>query len=180
MNKQFTPLVLLLFLGFLSPGCSGGGGSEKGANTREPASWPIFRGDRNLSGVAGGTLPDAMKLLWSRETGTEIVSSPVIGIGSVFIGSKDGKVYSLRLPDGTIQWVFDSKDDIEASPLLLDRTIYIGNLSGILFALDAHTGRERWRAETGGDIMGSASWATDPESGGKRILAGSYDSKMYC
>ncbi len=144
------------------------------------ASWPVFRGDRGLSGVADATLPDAPKLLWSRDTGAEISSSPAIGLGSVFIASKDGKVYSLDIRNGNIQWMFDAKDNIEAPPLLLDQTVYIGNLNGEFFALDARSGKVKWRAETGGDIMGSANGAIDPESGKTRVFVGSYDSKMYC
>ena len=149
-------------------------------NNLETAYWPIFRGDQNLSGVAGVELPDDLELRWSFETGSDIISSPVVGFGNVYIGSTDGKVYSIGLLNGKKAWEFDTEDDIEASPLLFDQTIYIGNLNGNLFALDALSGHIKWKYKISGEIMGSANWATVPNSTKKMVLVGSYDTKMYC
>jgi outer membrane protein assembly factor BamB len=120
------------------------------------------------------------QLLWTFQTGSEIISSPVIGFGRVYIGSTDGKVYAINLKDGGKIWEFDTGDDIEASPLLLDKTIYIGSLSGVFFALDAHTGMVYWKFETEGSIYGSANWVRKPDSQEKLIFVGSHDNKMYC
>ena len=95
-----------------------------------------------------------MNLLWSFKTGGAVISSPVIGFGSVFIGSTDGKVYAIGLRNGSKIWEYDTGDDIEASPMLLDKTLYIGNLSGNFFALDVETGKVVWQYEIGSDIMG--------------------------
>ena len=101
-------------------GCSEKKESENTAYNIEVAYWPIFRGDQNLSGVAGVLLPDNLELLWSFEAEDDIISSPVVGLGNVYIGSTDGKVYSIGLLNGKKVWEFDTEDDIEASPLLLD------------------------------------------------------------
>jgi len=161
-------------------GCTQNDAPEKTGGLSESALWPVFRGDRNLSGVSDAKLPDRMKLLWSFAAGERIVSSPVIGFGAVFIGSTDGKVYSIGLADGAKRWVFDTGDDIEASPLLCDSTVYVGNLNGHLSALDALSGRIVWKNVIGGEIKGSANTASDPESGRKLVLVGSYDATMYC
>jgi outer membrane protein assembly factor BamB len=120
------------------------------------------------------------QLLWTFQTGSEIISSPVIGFGRVYIGSTDGKVYAINLKDGSKIWEFDTGDDIEAPPLLVDTFIYIGNLSGVFFALDAHTGKVYWKFETEGSIYGSANWVRKPGSQEKLIFVGSHDNKMYC
>ncbi|MFA9454417.1 MAG: PQQ-binding-like beta-propeller repeat protein, partial [Candidatus Aminicenantaceae bacterium] len=96
----------------------------------ENASWPIFRGDAAMSGVARDPIPDKLDLLWSFDTGAVIVSSPVIGHGRIYIGSTNGGVFALDLGDGRKVWEFFSDDDIEASPLILEESLYIGNLSG--------------------------------------------------
>jgi outer membrane protein assembly factor BamB len=178
LKNKLIFLVLILSCLFLM--CSGNKESENSVENEITAYWPIFRGDQNLSGVSGEQLPDKLELLWSFNTENEIYSSPVIGFGKVYIGSLEGKIYSINLLTGTKVWEFNTDDDIEASPLLLDQTIYIGNLSGTFFALHALSGRIKWKHETGSNIMGSANWVVDPKSSKKLVLVGSYDTKMYC
>ena len=127
--KRMTAVCLSLWL-LLLTACSGSKDQEKAAVSVEGVSWPVFRGDSNLSGVAASGLSDRLRLLWSYQTGSYIVSSPVLGFGNVYIGSTDGKVYSLSLSDGGKVWEFDTGDDIETSPLLMGGSVYIGNLSG--------------------------------------------------
>jgi outer membrane protein assembly factor BamB len=146
----------------------------------EKVSWPIFRGDSGLSGMAADELPEELSLLWSFKTESWIISSPVMGFGRVYIGSSDGKVYSINLKDGSKVWEFDTGDDIEASPLLLDEAIYVGNLSGEFFSLDAHTGQVRWKYKCQNSIYGSANWVRNPNDKKLLILVGSYDNRLYC
>lgn len=153
---------------------------ERRPKNIELASWPIFRGDAKLSGVAEDTLPDQLSLIWSFKTEHEIISSPVIGFGRVYIGSTDGKVYSIDLLDGRAVWTFDTGDDVEASPLLLDQTIFIGSLNGDFYALNARTGEVEWKYSIGFEIYGSANWVRDPDSQETSVLVGSYDSQLYC
>lgn len=177
--RKYRYIILLILFAVLLMACSKKEAKEKILDVEE-VSWPIFRGDSMLSGMADDELPEKLALLWSFETESWIISSPVLGFGRVYIGSTDGKVYSINLRDGSKVWEFDTGDDIEASPLLLDRTIYIGNLSGEFFSLDAHTGRVQWRYKCDSSIYGSANWAQDPDNQKTLILVGSYDNRLYC
>ena len=178
--KIHKSLCFIIALLCLICNCSGKKDTEHISESPEEEIWPIFRGDRNLSGVADAQISDTMNLLWSFKTGGAVISSPVIDFGSVFIGSTDGKVYAIGLRNGSKIWEYDTGDDIEASPMLLDKTLYIGNLSGNFFALDVETGKVVWQYEIGSDIMGSANWVDVPGSSKKLVLVGSYDTKMYC
>ncbi|MBN1290634.1 MAG: PQQ-binding-like beta-propeller repeat protein [Candidatus Latescibacteria bacterium] len=176
-HKSIT--FIIVFFSLLC-GCSEKKHTERTTEYHVTEVWPVFRSDFNLSGVTDAQLPDTMKSLWSFKTGGPVISSPVIGFRTVYIGSTDGKVYAIGLRDGKKTWEFDTGDDIEASPMLLDQTIYIGNLRGNFFALDAQTGRARWTYKIDGDIMGSANWVNVPGSPKNLVLVGSYDTKMYC
>ncbi len=148
-------------------------GYRMGTNT-----WSIFRGDRELSGVAGGSLAPVLKRLWSVKAGNEISSSPVIGTDKVYVGSEDSKVYCVRRHDGGRVWIFDAAEAVEAPPLLLRGTLYVGTRAGMFFALDAETGEEKWRFETGHPMIGSANWLQSGD--GLQIVVGSHDASMYC
>ncbi|MCP4723924.1 MAG: PQQ-binding-like beta-propeller repeat protein, partial [bacterium] len=154
---------IILILACLTYFCSEQIEVDKVRNV-DAAYWPVFRGDQNLSGVAEGTIPDNPELLWSFKTGSVIISSPVIGFGNIYIGSTDGKVYTIDLLTGKKVWEFDTEDDIEASPLIIDQTVYIGNLSGDFFALDAVAGKVVWKYKLDDGIMGSANRFAVPGS----------------
>jgi len=142
--------------------------------------WPVFRGDNRLTGTCPEPIADKIKLIWSYQTGDKIKSSPVVGLGKVFIGSNDGFVYALRLDDGTKIWQYDTRGDVEAPPLYLDSTVFAGSVSGFFYALDALDGHLIWQFETDGQIHGSANWVDSPDKSKKWIMTGSYDNKLYC
>jgi len=177
--RKYRYIVLLFLFSVLLIACSKKEVREKILDV-EKASWPIYRGDSMLSGMAADELPEELSLLWSFQTESWIISSPVMGFGRVFIGSSDGKVYSINLIDGSKVWEFDTGDDIEASPLLLEGAIYVGNLSGEFFSLDAHTGQVRWKYKCQNSIYGSANWVRNPNNKKLLILVGSYDNRLYC
>ena len=143
------------------------------------ASWPIYRGDYNLSGNTIAKLSDTLKLKWSFKTEGDILASPIIGRGKIFIGSSDGNMYSLNIDNGLLCWKFDSGDEIEASALLLNEDIYFGNLNGDFFSLGADSGNINWRAKVNGDIRGSANYKYNSLKKSSVIFVGCYDSKMY-
>lgn len=179
MYKHKFEIFLLIIIALLVA-CSDKKETEKGNRNTKPKNWSIFRGDAGLSGTTQDTLPGNLTLLWTFKTGSEIISSPVIGFDCVYIGSTGGKVYAINIKDGGKVWEYDSADDIEAPPLLLDEFIYIGNLSGDFFALDAHTGSIRWKYQTEGPIYGSANWIKKTDGRELSILVGSHDNFMYC
>jgi outer membrane protein assembly factor BamB len=174
---RITIIVFLLHVLLFS--CTQKEEEKIGLNV-EAAHWPIFRGDTALSGIAKDRVPDKLNLLWSFQTGSEIISSPVLGLGRAYVGSTDGKVYSVDLSDGRKVWEYDTGDDIEASPLLLDDAVYIGNLSGNFYSLDALTGQLRWKYKCDNSIYGSANWAKTSEEKETSVFVGCYDNRVYC
>jgi outer membrane protein assembly factor BamB len=142
------------------------GESEATIAALRAARWPMFHGDPALTGLAGGTLPDRLDLVWRFETRGAVKSSPVIGDGRVFVGSDDGCVYAIDFVRGGKVWAYETEGGVEAAPLLLEGTVYVGGTDGFLYALDAATGRLKWKYETGSQILGAANWARPAGSDG--------------
>ncbi len=49
------------------------------------ADWPVFGGRQSLIGVASGKLADSYKIAWKFKTGGEVMSSPVVAGGIVYL-----------------------------------------------------------------------------------------------
>ena len=151
------------------------------------ANWPMFRGNPALTGVASGSLPDKLSLLWSFQSGGPVKSSASIVDGRVFIGSGDSNVYALDLTSGKKIWAAKT-----GGP-------FFGSTDNSLYAVEAASGKPVWKYETGDKILGSPNWFVQPltrpsdtlsPSDGERagvrgalktnIVVGSYDFKLHC
>src|SRR5262249_1313215 len=92
-SKPFLLAVAAWFLLVHGPAFAGGKPSTEGVATEN--SWPMFRGQPSLIGVAPGKLADKLSLLWTFKTGAPTRSSAAVAGGKVFIGSDDTNVYAL-------------------------------------------------------------------------------------
>src|SRR2546423_60069 len=122
---------------------------------RAPAAgWPMFRGGPALLGLASGSLPGKLDLLWSFKTGGPVKSSAAIDQERVFIGSQDGNVYAFDFANGKQLWAFKTGSPVDSSPLVLKGKVFVGSSDGSLYALEAAAGKLAWKYETGDKILG--------------------------
>ncbi len=150
-----------------------------GANT-PLADWPMYRGGPSLAGVAAGSLPDKLDLMWTFKGGDAIHSSAAIVGGRVYVGCSDSNVYALNLADGKKLWSCQTAGEVESSPLVLNGRVYVGSADAFLYALEADTGKFLWKYQTGDRIPGAPNWVKSPKGGDPWILVGSYDFKLHC
>src|SRR5262245_29492362 len=137
--------------------------------------WPQFRGNPQLTGVAGAPLPTTLKLLWTYEAAEGFESSAAISDGTVYVGVQNADVLAVDLQTGKLKWKYKAKDGIgESSPAVHDGTVYIGDLSGLFHAIRAGDGKVLWTYQTGSEIKSS------PVVAGDRVLIDSYDGNLYC
>ena len=67
----------------------------------DQASWRLFRGDPQSTGVAKSKLPEDLSLHWKFEVKEgAFEGTPVIHDGVAYIGDLDGSVFALNLKDG--------------------------------------------------------------------------------
>lgn len=118
--------------------------------------WAMFRHDLDRSGSAdsSGILPQGT-LKWIFSTGSPIHSSPSVADGTVYIGSRDGKLYALDAATGTKRWEYQTDSWVESSPAITNGVVYFGSNDGRLYALDANTGEKLWDFKARYAIMSS-------------------------
>ncbi|MBI2194374.1 MAG: PQQ-binding-like beta-propeller repeat protein [Planctomycetes bacterium] len=144
------------------------------AAERAEDSWPQFRGNPALSGVASAALPPELKVLWKIETADAIESSAAIAGDAVYVGSNDGILHAFDFLSGKSVWAYKADAAFKASPGYRGGRVFAGDASGIFHAVDAATGKLVWKFQTEAEILSSANFAQES------VLFGSYDGFLYC
>ena len=77
------------------------------------------------------------RFLWEFETGQGGYSSPAIGPdGTVYVGSRDGKLYAINTKSGGKLWEFETGGSVFSSPAIgPDGTVYVGSWDDKLYAI---------------------------------------------
>jgi len=118
--------------------------------------WATFHGDNYRSGYSTEKfIRPPLSVRWGFSTGGNIWSSPAVVAGVLFVGSSDGKLYSLDALTGNMRWAFKTGNAIFSSPTVDKGTVYFGSSDHVMYALDAETGNLKWYFETGDPITSS-------------------------
>jgi outer membrane protein assembly factor BamB len=133
---------------------------ENNALNYEPST--MFRHNASRNGFIPGTIaPETNNVLWTVNTtnsgtGNGAYSTAAIVDGRVYIGSGEGRVYSLDLKTGDEYWNYTtgSVHGQSCSPAVYNDKVYIGNdFMPQLWCLNATTGKRIWNFTIGGGMM---------------------------
>lgn len=117
-----------------------------------PAQTAMFRGDAAHHGAYAGGGATIQGVQWRVATHGDVVSSPVVAGGSVYVGSGDGKLYAIDRETGRVLWTFDAGSPIASSPAAAQGMVFVGTRAGRFVAVDASNGVQRWQVTTGADL----------------------------
>ena len=133
----------------------------------------------STSRVVGYSFPEesAGEWIYPREESIgDIVGSPVVAGGILYIGSADGNLYAIDTATGKLAWdlsLYESGDGIWATPLVHDGVVYIGSFDQNLYALNATDGTMLWAFEAKGAIVATPLIYKDT------IYIGAFDREFY-
>ena len=108
-----------------------------------------------VAGLTGPEIPN-LELKWSFvfPNAFRARSQPTIAMGTVFVGSQDGRVYALDLETGCARWTFSASAEVRTGVVLsLSETpiskdnpplAYFGDIIARLYAVNALTGELVW------------------------------------
>ncbi|MGZ5545511.1 MAG: outer membrane protein assembly factor BamB family protein [Limisphaerales bacterium] len=112
----------------------------------------MFRNDLAHSGVyAAAGVPKLKGVKWTFQTRGEVVSSPAIVDGVVYVGSNDGNLYALDQQTGAKKWAFRTAARVASSPAVNQGLVYFGSYDGNFYAVEAATGKLRWKFSNVGE-----------------------------
>jgi eukaryotic-like serine/threonine-protein kinase len=120
--------------------------------------WPVhaqdamFRGNPQHTGVYEAVgVPKLTKIKWKFHTNGQVLSSPAIDKGTLYVGSSDHFLYAIDLATGTLKWKFKTDSRITSSPAVSAGLVYFGSFDDYFYAVDASTGQLNWKVHSGGE-----------------------------
>lgn len=113
------------------------------------SDWPAFSRDlsnsRNNTDEVTLTKDNVgnLKELW-RFDGPSTTATPAVVDGVVYLTGWNGRVYAMRLDDGSTEWTASLPDLIDSSPMVTDTQVFVSDDNGAVHALDRATGDVQW------------------------------------
>ena len=133
-----------------------GNGLRRRGELPDRSSLACFAGGPAHSGVYASSNPTLGSVAWKFRTNGDVVSSPLVAGGTVYIGSGDRFLYALNAASGALRWKFETQGPVNSSPAYRDGVVYVGSVDGRMYAMNATTGKQKWSFKTSGETRFSA------------------------
>ena len=79
-------------------------------------------------------------IIWNYTPGGDVISSPAVADGKVYVGSYDNNVYCLDAATGANIWNYTTGGWVWSSPAVADGKVYVGSNDDNVYCLNAVTG----------------------------------------
>ena len=123
----------------------------------------MFRGGPAHLGVYDSNAPALTSVKWRFLTHAKIFSSPTVSGDAVYVGASDGRLYSIRVADGSRIWTFKTNGAINSTPAVADGAVVVSTATATFIPSTRRPGRKN------GALPPAASAASRrPESTGSR------------
>ncbi len=166
MNRKYSSLVILALL------MAVGFNHYVNATTTQP-DWPMFHMDLSHTGYSTSTeIPLTNQMLWRYPTEWEVIDSPTVANGVIYICS-ELNVNALNAATGARIWSHGLLGNAGSCPAVADGVVYVGNYMSI-DALNAATGARIWSHNVGSVFVDSA-----PVVANGVVYVGSNDHNVY-
>ncbi|HEX3351667.1 MAG TPA: PQQ-binding-like beta-propeller repeat protein [Terriglobales bacterium] len=113
---------------------------------------PMFRGNLAHTGVYNAAgVPSFNKIKWKFQTKGQVIASPAVADGVIYVAATDGNLYAIDLESGAQKWKLALGVRATASPAVDHGVVYLGTYSGRFYAVDAAAGTLKWKFQTEGE-----------------------------
>lgn len=118
-------------------------------------AWPMFGQIAAHGAMTMQQVTPPLEIAWEFVTKDQIVASPVVRDNTVYIGSRDKRLYAIDTGKGTARWSFDAPERIESAAALSQELVCFGTLSGSVHGVDVASGEQRWKVALDGPVRSS-------------------------
>jgi outer membrane protein assembly factor BamB len=88
---------------------------------------------------------------WKFSAQGQVLSSPAVVNGVLYVGSADHQLYALDANTGAKKWEYKTGSGISSSPAVSGNTVYFSSYDGGIYAVATEDGKLRWKFATGGE-----------------------------
>jgi len=162
-------------------------------------SAPAISGDKifftNRNGILFALEISSGKKAWKIEFGKDLpldwgfdyyLSSPVVENENIYVGSGNGKFYSIAAGIGAISWEFNCNSRIRVAAAISNNLVLFGDMAGYFYALSKDAGKLIWKYEVEGLKYDNSKFGFDRQSimssasvSGNNVVFGSRDGNLY-
>ena len=96
----------------------------------------LRQGQNVFENTIGVSNVSRLQVDWTATTGDDVVSSPAVANGVVYVGSNDDKVYALDASTGAILWTATTGGVVDSSPAVANGVVYAASLDFKVYAYD--------------------------------------------
>ncbi len=110
---------------------------------------PSFRGNPDHPSVYDSKpLHNPPELKWKFTTKGQVLSSPAVVNGVLYIGSADHNLYAIDANTGVKKWEFKTDSGVASSPAVSGGLVYFSSYDGNIYAVAAEDGKLHWKFAT--------------------------------
>ncbi len=96
-----------------------------------------------------------IKREWEFSSEANIISTPAVSAGKVFVGNQNGVMTCFDFATGKKIWTFKTGGSIFSSPVVAKGLLLFGSGDNYIYALNSKTGKPAWKYKTGAAVLGS-------------------------
>lgn len=138
---------------------------------------PVYKKYIYFTSVTGDIFavdPNSNSVVWEKNIGFPIWTSPAVGKSKLYIGHSGGEVVAMNTEDGEINWRFNTTDVIRSSVIAINNYVIAGTMSGELYCLDGYDGSLVNQRKLKGAIL------TSPVSDGNFVYVATEKGLIAC
>lgn len=148
-------------------------GTHTTADAATVYDWNMFRHDAGRSGVSPGPAPATNNVIWMKNIGFGVQSSPVVAGNIVCFGTDDGDLMIYDAASGSELWTYHTGFPISSTPAVDGNTVYFADQNGTVYAVNTETKKIVW-SFSGAGMIYSSPCITD-----NQLFIGSMSGHMY-
>ncbi len=96
-----------------------------------------------------------VKRVWEFSSDANIISTPAIAAGKVFVGNQNGVMTCFDEKTGKSLWAYKTAGSVFSSPAVAKGLLLFGSGDNHIYALNNNTGKQVWKYKTGAAVLGS-------------------------
>lgn len=105
----------------------------------------LTRGEFTADPVPAPVEPPAPVRLWRHDLGAPTLASPLVHNGTVYVGTRDGRLHAVGAGDGTVRWIYQGPHRIDGRAVIAGDALCFVDGRVDLVCLGLADGVERWR-----------------------------------